>query len=313
MKRVIIAGGSGHIGSSLVNKLAKEGYDVTILTRRVVDSQHPSLRYIHWDGITVGPWTKYVDESDIVINLCGKSVDCRYTKSNKLKLIHSRVMSTQLLGNAIKNSLAPPKIWINASSSAYYGFSTEIMDESAAPGNDFPARICVEWEKAFAASQTPTTRKIAWRLGVVLQRNKGFLQPFVRLVKSFLGGKLGSGRQYFTWIHEEDFLNAALWTIENPLANGAYNITSPEPVCNAQFMEALRKAVGVRTGFSLGERAIQMGGMLIGTEPYLILEGRRIIPKRLVDSGFKFQYPEIQNALNDLFKTNGQWNMTQSL
>ena len=127
--------------------------------------------------------------------------------------------------------------------------------------------------------------------------------PFAYLVKSFVGGKLGSGEQYFTWIHEEDFLKAALWSIENPIAVGAYNLTSPEPVTNTVFMRALRNAMGLRVGISLPEWLMEIGGKIIGTEPYLILDGRRIIPGRLVDSGFKFQYPEIQNSLNDLFKS----------
>jgi uncharacterized protein (TIGR01777 family) len=265
------------------------------------------VRYTWWDGETLGTWTKYLDEADIVINFCGKSVDCRYTESNKKKLIQSRVTPTLLLGNAIKNSSTPPKVWINASSSAYYGFSTAVLDESATHGNDFPARICVEWEKAFFSSQTPSTRKVAWRLGVVLQRNKGLILPFIILVKSFLGGKLGSGKQYFTWIDEDDFLNAALWTIENSSAIGAYNVTSPEPVTNEVFMKTLRKGIGVPSGISLPSWLLRIGGKIIGTEPYLILDGRRIIPTKLQASGFQFNYPDIQNSIDHLFngKSNG--------
>jgi uncharacterized protein (TIGR01777 family) len=303
LKNIIIAGGTGHIGSSLAHRLVQEGYRVVILTRRPIKSPHASLNYICWDGQTPGSWTKYLEESDVLINLCGKSVNCRYTESNKLKLIQSRVRTTSILGDAIKRAARPPKLWINASSSAYYGFSSDIKDERAASGTDFPARLCEEWEKAFWAFSLPDTRKVAWRLGVVLQYKKGLIIPFANLVKSFVGGKLGSGKQYFTWIHEEDFLKAALWTIENHLAVGAYNLTSPEPVTNAVFMRALRNAMGLRVGIPLPQWLMEIGGKIIGTEPYLILDGRRIIPARLVDSGFQFQYPEIQNSLNDLFKS----------
>jgi len=160
----------------------------------------------------------------------------------------------------------------------------------------------VQWEQAFFSAHTPVTKKIAWRLGVVLQPKKGLMLPFVRLAKSFLGGKLGTGNQYFTWIHEEDFLNAALWTIRNPSAEGVYNITSPEPVTNAVFMDALRKAVKAPIGISLPTWLIQIGGKIIGTEPYLILDGRRVVPDRLIDAGFQFQYATINNSLNNLFR-----------
>lgn len=305
MKNVLIAGGTGHLGSSLANRLVSEGYKVGILTRNAATSNTTSINYVHWDGENLGSWIEHLYETDIVINLCGKSVDCRYTESNKLKLIRSRVNATTLLGDAIKRSEKPPRLWINASSSAYYGFSSEEKDEQAVAGNDFPARICIEWEKAFMGSLSPSTRKVVWRLGVVLQPDKGFIKPFERLVKSFLGGSLGSGQQYFTWIHEEDFLNAALWTIENTHAFGAYNLTSPEPVINTDFMTALRKAIGVSAGFSLPEALLKIGGTIIGTEPYLILDGRRIIPGRLLQSGFSFRYAKIQEALNNLYKRNG--------
>ena len=302
MKNVMIAGGTGHIGSSLAKRLVMEGYNVNILTRNAPKNKATSLNYIYWDGENIGSWTERLNETDIVINLCGKSVDCRYTESNKLKLIRSRVNATRLLGDAIVRSERPPRLWINASSSAYYGFSAEAKDEQASAGTDFPARICVEWEKAFMGSLTPATRRIAWRLGVVLQPDKGLIKPFERLVKNFLGGKLGSGKQYFTWIHEEDFLNSALWTIENTRASGIYNLTSPEPITNADFMTAMRKAMDVSIGLSLPERLIRIGGTIIGTEPYLVLDGRRVIPRRLLESGFTFRYANIQGALDNLYK-----------
>ena len=281
-------------------RLIKEGNEVTIFSRG--QREDPIINYVVWDARTPGPWTDCIDQADVVINLCGKSVNCRYTNGNKLKLIKSRVEPTRLIGEAIRRSARPPALWINASSTAYYGFSSEEMDERETAGNDFPARICVEWEKAFMNVQTPKTRKIAWRLGVVLQKDEGLVMPFAALVNSFLGGRLGSGKQFFTWIHEEDFLNAALWTINNERSVGVYNLSSPEPVSNDDFMKALRNAMDVSFYFSLPEWLITIGGKIIGTEPYLILDGRRIIPGRLVDAGFKFQYSHIGPAVNDLFK-----------
>ena len=301
MKKVIIAGGTGHIGSSLVERLIKEGFDVCVLTRQV-PKNNPGSRYLQWDGENLGPWLQVLDGADVLINLCGKSVDCRYTEANKIALIQSRVKTTKLLGEAIAKCQHPPRLWINSSSSAYYGFSNKIVNEHSESGDDFPASICVQWEQAFFSSHTPLTKKIAWRLGVVLQPKKGLILPFVRLAKTFLGGKLGTGDQYFTWIHEEDFFNAALWTITNPTAEGVYNLTSPEPVTNAVFMDALRKAVGVPIGISIPAWLIQIGGKIIGTEPYLILDGRRVVPDRLLDAGFRFQYASINRSLANLFR-----------
>ena len=301
MKKIIIAGGTGHIGSSLADYFIQRGHDVRVLTRKV-SKRNSQFSITLWDGVNPGSWMQDLEGSDVLINLCGKSVDCRYTKANKLKLIESRVNTTTLLGQAVTECKKPPSLWINASSSAYYGFSDKIVNEDSGPGDDFPATICVKWEQAFFSLHTPETRKVAWRLGVVLQSGKGLIAPFVRLAKSYMGGKLGTGNQYFTWIHERDFLNAAIWTIDNSTAEGVYNLTSPEPVTNVVFMNALRNAIRVPIGISLPTWLVHFGGKIIGTEPYLVLDGRRVVPRRLMDSGFKFRFPEIKHCLNDLFK-----------
>src|SRR5687768_16815671 len=185
VKKIVIAGGTGHIGSSLATRLLREGYDVRVLTRRIF-TKDSAISYVAWDGESPGPWMKELDGADVLINLCGKSVDCRYTKSNKVKLIQSRVRTTALLGRAIAECKKPPALWINSSSSAYYGFSEKIVNEYSRPGDDFPASICVQWEQSFFSVHTPNTRKLAWRLGVVLQPRKGLIVPFVRLAKSCL-------------------------------------------------------------------------------------------------------------------------------
>ena len=299
-KKIILAGGTGHLGSSLAHRLKEEGHSVRILTRKA-GLRNSTIPHSLWDGETPGEWMSHLDGSDVLINLCGKSVDCRYTETNKNKLVLSRVRSTELLGKAINECKKPPAVWINASSSAYYGFSDKIINECGAPGKDFPATICVKWEDAFFSSSTPDTSKVAWRLGVVLQRKKGLIEPFVRLSKCGFGGRLGTGDQYFTWIHEEDFLGVAVWTINQPSAAGIYNVTSPEPITNAVFMKALRNAIGVPLGISVPEWLVRLGGKIIGTEPYLVLDGRRIVPDRLLASGFRFQYSNINRCLNHLF------------
>ena len=304
MKKIVIAGGTGHLGSSLADRLIQEGHSVRMFTRNV-PKNNSRISYSYWDGETPGPWIRDLDGSDVLINLCGKSVDCRYTEANKLKLIESRVKTTTLLGQAIgecKNRRHSGSIPVRLPT---MGFSEKIVNEYNQPGDDFPATICVKWEHAFFSTQTPGTRKVAWRLGVVLQSGKGLIEPFVRLTKSGFGGKLGTGKQYFTWIHETDFLNAAIWTISHPSVEGVYNLTSPEPVTNAVFMNALRGTIGVPLGISLPSWLIYLGGKIIGTEPYLVLDGRRVVPDRLLDSGFKFSYPGINHCLSDLFKSPG--------
>lgn len=302
MKKIVIAGGTGNLGVSLTEHLRKQDYDVTVLTRKIPLQQYQGVDYVLWDATTFGDWTKVIDSSDVVINVCGKPVACRYTEKNRKELIRSRTVPTALIGEAIRQSTSPPSLWINASSSAYYGFSEDVMDEDDKAGEDFPAQICVEWEKSFWESQTLDTRKVAWRLGVVLQRNRGLILPFSNLVKSFTGGNLGSGKQFFTWIHEDDFLSAARWTIENPSVEGIYNITSPEPVTNATFMSTLRNAMGSKLSFSLPSWLIFLGGKITGIEPSLVLKGRRIIPTRLLKNGFTFEHGGIEPALKDLFK-----------
>lgn len=247
----------------------------------------------------------HLEGSFALINLSGKSVNCRYTEKNKKELIESRTKTTSLLAEAISKLEAPPRVWVNASSTAIYGFSDQELDERAGPGADFPAQICVQWEEAFWNTEVSSTRKLAWRLGVVLQKDRGLILPFRNLVKFGAGARIGSGKQYFTWIHEEDFLNAALWTINNENADGYFNLSSPEPVTNETFMRALSTASGSRFTLPLPGWVVRVGGMITGTEPYLVLDGRRIVPSRLLELGFKFRYPEINRALKTLVTKNG--------
>ena len=301
MKKVVIAGGTGHLGVALAEHFVTAGNEVTVLTRRYPGSIVKGVHYILWDGIHTGEWSNSIDGSDIVINMCGKPVACRYTQRNKRELIRSRTETTTLIGQAIQQSSLPPSLWINASSSAYYGFSDASKDERDEAGHDFPARICVEWEDAFWNVPVSKTRKIAWRLGVVLQRNRGLILPFQNLVKSYVGGRLGSGKQLFTWIHEDDFLRAAQWTIETPGTNGVYNITSPEPVTNAQFMASLRKVMNYKVYFALPSWLLYLGGHITGIEPSLVLKGRSVLPGRLLQGGFTFRFGGIEPALQELF------------
>lgn len=300
MRKVVIAGGTGHLGSLVTEHFVNSNVKVVLLTRKLPPKGNPLVSYTLWDGKTLGEWSEVLESTDVVLNFSGKSVNCIYTKKNKEKLISSRVESTRILGEAIQRAENPPKIWINASSAAYYGFSDKPMDESAPAGTDFPAEICKNWENAFYNVNLDNTRRVALRLGVVLQRKKGLILPFVRLARFFLGGKQGSGEQQFSWIHEKDFIRSIQWFLENNTAIGSYNATAPEPICNKRFMGTLRDALGIPFGIPIPSFLIRLGGRVVGTEPDLVLKGRKVVPKRLLNEGFEFNFPEIDKSLNDL-------------
>jgi uncharacterized protein (TIGR01777 family) len=306
MKKIIIAGGTGFLGHLLLSRLTKESMNLIVLTRKIPSSRISQVKYVLWDGLNQGEWTKELEESDVLINLSGKSVNCRYTNKNKRKLIESRVNSTLALDTALQNTVKPPRLWINASSAAYYGFSDKILDENSPAGDDFPSEICKKWEEAFFSNKLSNTRKVALRLAVVLQPNQGLIKPFVWLVKSFFGGKLGSGKQYFTWIHQEDFIRSIIWFMTNHDKSGVYNITAPESITNEEFMRELRKALKIPFGISSPTWLIKIGGKIIGTEPELVLKGRAAIPRRLLIEDFQFTYPKLHESIYNLFenKTN---------
>ncbi len=302
MTKVVIAGGTGHLGSLLTERFVKEDgkTNVIVLTRRIPIKRYPLVSYVLWDGKNVGEWVKVLEAADVLINLCGRSVNCRYTEINKKRLVASRVESTEILGKAIQGCAAPPKVWINASSAASYGFSDIALDESAPPGVDFPSELCKKWEGSFYTHPLDDTRRLTLRLAVVLQRRRGLILPFMRLARYFVGGPQGSGKQYFTWIHEEDFFKGIKWLINNPNASGVYNVTAPEPVVNAEFMAALRKAMKIPFGLPIPSFLIHIGGKIIGTEPYLVLKGRKVLPVRLLEEGYEFDFPKIEVALENL-------------
>ncbi|HTF82890.1 MAG TPA: TIGR01777 family oxidoreductase [Cytophagales bacterium] len=300
-KKIVIAGGTGFLGQALIRKFEGQGYEIVVLTRKPKAPQG-KVTYVQWDAKTLGPWATSLERSAALINLTGRSVNCRYTESNKKEMVASRVDATRILGVAILGSNAAPKVWINASSAAIFGYSEdEIKDEEAVLGAGFVSEICQQWEAAFH-SATPHTRKVILRIGVVLQPKIGLLQPFVNLVKWGLGGKLGSGQQYFSWIHEADFLEIVHTAIHDDAFVGTFHATSPHPVKNQEFMRSLRQAAAVPYGIPNPSWTLKLGAVFIGTEAELVLRGRRVVPKRLQDQGFQFKYPHIQEAVAELLR-----------
>ena len=296
--KIVIAGGSGFLGAAVISQFPDA--DLVVLTRSTA-SVKGNVRYVQWDAKTLGLWTKELEGSKAVINLVGKSVNCRYTDENKKEIINSRTDATLALGKAIAESENPPQVWINAGSAAIFGNSgDEIKDENSPTGHGFSPEVCKAWEKAFYTFDTPKTRKVFLRIGMVLQQKGGILKPFANLVKLGVGGKIGSGKQYMTWIHEADFQKLIQWAIDKPEAIGIIHAASPNPVTNSEFMRSMRETYRVPLGIPNPAFLIKIGAIFIGTEAELVLSGRRVVSTFLLQKGFKFNYPYLHEALEEL-------------
>ncbi|WP_460766253.1 TIGR01777 family oxidoreductase [Niabella terrae] len=301
-RKIIIAGGTGFLGKAISNRLPQRDFQIVVLTRTVAPATTGQIRYVHWDARRLGDWTAELEGAAAVINLVGKSVNCRYTEKNKQEIIRSRVDATRVLGQALQLVKTPPKVWINAGSLAIYRYSaTEKLTESSPLGKDFSAEVCRQWEQAFFEAPLDAVRRVVLRTGVVLQSGTGLLLPFERLVKWGLGGRIGNGKQYLSWIHEADFLGIIEAAMIDDHYTGVFNCTSPHPVTNEVFMQELRRALGQRFGLPNPAALVRIGARLIGTEPELVLQGRYAISDKLNDTGYRFTYPRLKPALLNLY------------
>ncbi|OUR99384.1 TIGR01777 family protein [Flavobacteriales bacterium 33_180_T64] len=299
MNTITIAGGSGFLGQVLENYFSKKGHLVYVLTR------HPKRNNeVYWNAKELEEWTKLLEQTDVLINLTGKSVDCRYTEANKTLIYDSRIDATHALGLAINLCENPPKLWINSSTATIYKHSIDkqMTEEHGDIGDDFSMNIAKSWEKAFYTITNPKTRKIALRTSIVMGKHGGATQPLKNLVKFGLGGKQASGEQKVSWIHELDFSRAIEFLILNESLEGHFNLAVPKPTNNKILMKNLRKVMKVPFGISHPEWLIKLGAKIIGTESELVLKSRNVIPKRLLDNQFKFIHSDIEMALNDLLK-----------
>jgi uncharacterized protein (TIGR01777 family) len=294
MKRIILAGGSGFVGSALVPALRARGYEPLVLGRSGTDLQ--------WDGKRIGEWATALDGAQAVVNLTGKNINCRHTEENRRMIISSRVDSVRALGEAIAHSAAPPKVFVQASGVGYYGDTGDrVADEDSPPGTDFPAEICRLWEGAFDALNLPATRKVILRPGVVLGRDGGALPMLEKLTRWFLGGAVGNGRQFISWIHVADIVRMFVSAIEQPELSGVFNATSPRPVTNNEFMRELRHALHRPWSPPVPSAFARAGAWLIGTDGELALTSTRCVPRQFVKHGFDFQFPNLRDAFADLY------------
>jgi uncharacterized protein len=294
MKRIILAGGSGFVGSALVPALRAKGYEPLVLGRSGTDLQ--------WDGKHVGEWARALDGAEAVVNLTGKNINCRHTEENRRVIISSRVDSVRALGEAIAQSSVPPKVFVQSSGVGYYGDTGDrVADEDSAPGNDFPAEVCRQWEGAFDALNLPATRKVILRLSVVLGRDGGALPMLKKLTRWFLGGAVGNGKQFVSWIHVADIVRMFVSAIEQPELSGVFNATSPRPVTNSEFMRDLRRALHRPWSPPVPSLFARAGAWLIGTDGELVLTSTRCVPRRFVRHGFDFRFPNLRDAFGDLY------------
>ncbi|MFN7734104.1 MAG: TIGR01777 family oxidoreductase [Pirellula sp.] len=299
-RRIILAGGSGFLGRRLAEFFQERHFDVISLTR----SRSNRTGFVHWQPGSVGPWYKNLEGAAALINLTGRSVDCRPTKSNRAEVLRSRVQSVVTLADAIRKCETQPSVWIQASSAAIYGdMHNEACTEETSVGEGFAADVCRRWEKELQLQRIEGLRKVVLRIGFVLAANGGALNRLARLTEMGLGGAAGNGKQYISWLHHQDFCRMVLWCIENHLASGVYNATGPHPVTNSEFMRVLRKTLNKSAFLPMPSPVVRLGALLLRTDPSLALTGRKALPQRLLDLGFQFEYPELQPAMGEIFGT----------
>jgi len=299
--RVVIAGGSGFLGRLLAVQLVARDHEVIVLSRNPRPSQGPA-RIEAWDGGTVGSWIDFLEGAGAVVNLAGRSVNCRYTAENKREINESRIRSVKAIGEAIRRCRTPPRAWVQAGSLAIYGDAGHRWcDEGTSPGDGFPVETCLLWEQAFNEMVTPQTRRVFLRIGFVLAGSGGALGTLARLARWFLGGAAGTGRQYISWIHWRDMNEMFRWAMERDDVEGVFNATSPNPVTNAAFMAELRRALHRPWSPPVPVWAVHLGSWLLRTEACLALTGRRGAPSRFLERGFSFTFPALRGALEDIY------------
>jgi uncharacterized protein len=301
-QKIIIAGGSGFIGRALSAALLARGDAVTVLSRseRLPSGFPAGAQAVQWDGRTVGSWARVLDGADALVNLAGRSVNTRFTPEARREVLSSRVDAITALREALRQTPHPPSVWVNAGGKDIYGDTGEKRcDENTPPAPGLLTDVCVAWESAFVSAVPSSVRGVLLRIGVVLG-DEGALPVLTQLTRAFLGGAIGSGRQYLSWIHIADMTAMQLWAVDNARADGVYNATAPEPVTNSVFMAEMRHVLKRPWCPPAPGFMVQALAPLINTEAGLLLEGNRVMPTRAVAEGFTFRFSQLRSALSDL-------------
>lgn len=307
--RLVLPGGSGQIGTLLARAFHADGHDVVVLSRTPAPAP---WRTVAWDATSLGPWADTLEGADAVVNLAGCSVDCRYTPENRRRILDSRVASTRALGEAVARAADPPRVWLQSSTATLYAHRFDAPNDEATGriGGDepdaprawrFSVDVARAWERAALETATPATRLVWLRSAMVMSPDRGgIFDTLLRLVRRGLGGTSGSGLQYVSWIHDADFVRAVRWLIDHDAMAGPVNLAAPHPLPNAAFMSALRRAWGTRVGLPAARWMLEVGAVAMRTETELVLKSRRVVPGRLLDTGFAFRHPEWPEAAADL-------------
>ncbi len=305
--KIILAGGSGFLGNVLAEFFAVKGNEVVILTR----NPKPRAGFIHearWDGETVGDWRKELEGARALINLAGISVNCRYHARNRKLMLDSRLNSTRVLGEAIARCANPPPVWLNSSTATIYKHNFgPAWDETGEIGgcadakDIFSVHVAMEWERVFNEASTPCTRKVALRSAMVLGHGGNSVLPnLLRLTRLGLGGSMAGGSQFVSWIHQEDFCRAVEWIIEHEKLSGPVNLAAPNPMTNMEFMATLREVCRRPFGLPASRWMLEIGAFFMRTETELIIKSRRVVPGKLLASGFTFRHPQVLPAIEHL-------------
>lgn len=315
--KIVLPGGSGQVGAILARAFVADGHEVVVLSRNTAGGDGPG-RTVAWDGETAGPWTEEIDGADVVVNLAGRSVNCRYHAANRRAILESRTRSTAAVGRAIAEATKPPGVWLQASTATIYAhtFGPPHDEANGVLGGEepdapdtwrFSIDVAKAWEEAALAVEVPHTRRVLLRSSVILSPDPGgIFDVLLGMVRRGLGGTNGDGRQYVSWIHDADFVRAVRWLIESDL-DGPVNVCSPHPLPNAEFMRTLRNAWGTRLGLPARQWMLAIGAFFLRTETELILKSRRVVPGRLLEAGFSFESPDWGPAAEDLCRRWREW------
>lgn len=308
-RHIVIAGGSGFIGMQLAERWIKDNR-VTILTRSVKDGadntygqkeQVSGVQMVKWDGKNLGDWTTALEGCDLLLNLAGRSVNCRYNAKNKAEIMQSRIDATKVLGEAIKQLRQPPILWINGASTTIYRHAEDRPQDELTGEieNDFSVQVCKAWEAVFNEIELNATRKVVLRMAIVLGKG-GVLVPYSWLARLGVGGTQGNGRQMFSWVHIDDLCSIIEWLYDNKEAKGTYNAAAPGPVPNKEFMRLMRGIYKMSIGIPAPAWLLEIAAFIHGTETELLLKSRWVLPALLLSEGYTFKFSKMEHALKDL-------------
>ncbi len=311
--KVVIPGGTGQVGGILRRALAAGGHEVVVLGRHPGPLE-PGVRHVGWDGRSLGDWAGEVDGADAVVNLAGRTVSCRYTRENLRQMMDSRVESTRVVGAAIEQAARPPRVWLQMSTATIYADRRDAPNDEATGiigGHEtgvpdyweYSVRIARAWEAAQREAPVPSTRRVALRAAMVMSPDRGgVLDVMLWMARLGLGGPVAGGRQYVSWIHDEDFVRAVELLLERDDLEGPVNLASPGPVPQRELMRGLRRAWGRRPGLPATSWMAEIGAFVLRTDTELLLKSRRVVPGRLLDAGFEFRHPQWDEAAEDLVR-----------